>query len=268
MKTCIKCHEIFPLTDQFFGVRNDSPDGYRNDCKLCVKKRRDEWHRKNREDQLHKMKKYRKENIETLIEKKREYNKTNRDIMIRKARNYYEKNRDKVLTQMKEHWFKNKEQISRRRKKRYRDNYETVIEKRKEYTSNNRKMISDRAARYCANRRKGDVEYRILCNLRSRISAALKNSGKSNRTIKLIGCTIAELRKHLSKQFKPGMTWDNYGEWHVDHIVPCACFDLSFPNQQKECFNYKNLRPMWAVDNLKKGTKLERPFQPFLSMQF
>ena len=61
--------------------------------------------------------------------------------------------------------------------------------------------------------------------------------------------------EHIEKQFKPGMTWERYGEWHVDHIRPCASFDLTDPEQQTICFNYENLQPLWAIDNMKKGAK-------------
>jgi hypothetical protein len=266
MKTCVKCHKTLPLTDQFFGIRDDSPDGFRNDCKMCVKKRRDDWHLRNRENQIGKMKKYWVENRESMLRYKAEYNQSNKEVINKKCHDYYGENRVKVLLQMKQHRITNKEQISHRRKKQYRENYEIFMEKRKEYRDKNREMINKTAAFYRANRRKTDTEYKILCNIRTRIRMALKKSSKGGRTTELIGCTIPELRRHLSKQFKPGMSWDNYGEWHIDHIIPCACFNLSFLNQQKECFNYKNLRPMWAVENLRKGAKLDSPFQPYLAM--
>lgn len=60
----------------------------------------------------------------------------------------------------------------------------------------------------------------------------------------------------LEQQFTEGMTWENYGEWHVDHIRPCVSFDLSIPEQQQECFHYTNLQPLWAKDNLQKSDKI------------
>ncbi len=70
----------------------------------------------------------------------------------------------------------------------------------------------------------------------------------------LTGCTPAELMAHLELKFTPGMSWATYGllGWNIDHIKPCENFDLTDPAQQRECFHFTNLQPMWAVDNLKK----------------
>lgn len=268
MKTCIKCGLELPLTEQFFGRRPDSPDGYRNDCKDCVKKRRDGRHKENREDQLCKMKEYWTENIEAMRVYKKEYNQINRDMMVVKCHGYYQENRDKVLVQMKEHRIEHREEISDRRKKRYQERYDEMAAQRTDYYNRNRGRINLQRTKYQSTKRKNDIRYRIYCNLRSRINLALKSSSKSNGTINLLGCSIPELKKHLESQFLPGMTWETYGlrGWHVDHVVPCAVFDFTDPEQQKMCFNYTNLRPLWWLDNLKKGAKLERPFQFPLSL--
>ena len=73
----------------------------------------------------------------------------------------------------------------------------------------------------------------------------------------MLGCSIEFFMEYIEKQFKSGMTWQNYGAWHVDHVRPCASFDLTDHEQQKICFHYSNLQPLWAVDNLKKGAKIE-----------
>lgn len=103
------------------------------------------------------------------------------------------------------------------------------------------------------NKKKTDINYRISQNLGVRIYHALKHNVKSNFTKKLIGCSVEKLKKHLEKQFKPNMNWKNYGKWHIDHIKPCASFDLSKPKEQRKCFNYTNLQSLWAEENLKKG---------------
>jgi hypothetical protein len=95
--------------------------------------------------------------------------------------------------------------------------------------------------------------FRLECNLRTRLRHAVRETVKSARTVELIGCTIPELRAHLEKQFTDGMTWANYGKWHVDHIRPCKSFELSDPEQQRICFHYSNLQPLWAKDNHEKS---------------
>jgi hypothetical protein len=92
-------------------------------------------------------------------------------------------------------------------------------------------------------------------NLRSRVQAVLRRR-KSAATLKLVGCTLDELKQYLEIQFQSGMTWENYGSWHIDHIKPFAAFDdLTDPEQQKEACHYSNLQPLWAEDNIRKGGK-------------
>lgn len=72
----------------------------------------------------------------------------------------------------------------------------------------------------------------------------------------LIGCTMDDFKKWISSQFKDGMSWENYGYngWHIDHIRPCASFDLTKSEEQKRCFHYTNLQPLWAKPNRSKGS--------------
>jgi len=89
----------------------------------------------------------------------------------------------------------------------------------------------------------------------------IKNAGKkkSLKTVQYLGCSIAELMEYLQKQWQPGMSWDNHAlnGWHIDHIRPCASFDLTDIEQQKLCFHYTNLQPLWAEDNLRKSKTWE-----------
>lgn len=103
-------------------------------------------------------------------------------------------------------------------------------------------------------RRRSDLNYRLTGNLRHRVWLALRGHVKSDRTLGLIGCSIDDLRDYLESKFSEGMSWDNYGfyGWHVDHIKPCALFDLTQPQEQRQCFHYSNLQPLWAKDNFSK----------------
>jgi hypothetical protein len=99
---------------------------------------------------------------------------------------------------------------------------------------------------------------KIARTLRARTRKVLVGINKAAATIDLLGCTIEDFRLHLESQFEAGMTWDNYGYhgWHIDHLRPCASFDLTDSAQQYECFNYKNMRPSWRFDNQSKGEKI------------
>ena len=99
----------------------------------------------------------------------------------------------------------------------------------------------------------------MINRLRARMHQALQaqNSYKNSKARELIGCSYQELKQHLQSLFVEGMSWDNFGEWHIDHIRPCASFDLTDPEQQKECFHYTNLQPLWAADNLAKSDTWE-----------
>lgn len=103
----------------------------------------------------------------------------------------------------------------------------------------------------------------ISVKLRNRIHCALAivDAKKAASSIELIGCTITELRQHLEAQFTDGMSWANHGRngWHIDHIRPCVSFDLTDPEQQRQCFHYTNLQPLWAADNIRKGAKWQAP---------
>ncbi len=99
------------------------------------------------------------------------------------------------------------------------------------------------------------------------IRHSLKNGSKTGRHWEtLVDFTIDQLKTHLKKQFKEGMTWDNYGKWHVDHIIPISAFNFEKPEDIdfKRCWSLKNLQPMWRKENIRKSNKLEKPFQPSL----
>jgi len=108
------------------------------------------------------------------------------------------------------------------------------------------------------NRYHTDISYKIKKLVRKRIWQAMKNNSRDNTIKYLLGCSYSQLKQHLENQFKDGMDWDNHGRtgWHIDHIKPCCSFDLSDPEEQKKCFNYTNLQPLWAEDNYKKGRKI------------
>jgi hypothetical protein len=103
-----------------------------------------------------------------------------------------------------------------------------------------------------------DPQFKIAVALRKRVVLALKTRGisKSRSLLELLGCSIPALKEHLENQFRAGMSWANHGKWHVDHIRPCAAFDLTRVEEQKLCFHYSNLQPLWAEENMRKSAKI------------
>jgi hypothetical protein len=103
-----------------------------------------------------------------------------------------------------------------------------------------------------------DTSRKLSKRLRTRISDAVAGRAKIGSAVCDLGCTIDELKTHLESLFQTGMTWDNYGHkgWHIDHIVPLCSFDLSDLDQFKKACHYTNLQPLWAIDNLRKSSKI------------
>tara|TARA_R110002126_G_C10227527_1_gene479687 strand:- start:51 stop:635 length:585 start_codon:yes stop_codon:yes gene_type:complete len=157
----------------------------------------------------------------------------------------FNKERKKLLD------FKNKDHINevRRKRRQTEEGAKRVAADNKRYGIKHRKKLTQKYL----NRRRTDPNFKILTILRGRIKDVLKGHSKSDSTINILGCTIEELWIHLESKFTEGMTRQNHGKWHVDHIIPCASFDLTKPEQQVKCFHYTNLQPLWALDNLKKG---------------
>ena len=171
---------------------------------------------------------------------------------------WYLKNKENVLKKEKNYRDKNKEKISKR--KRIYNQLERVKNKKsslslKYYYKNKEKIFKYRREKY-----KKDPLFKLLHNTRRRIQKILniKDIKKKNSTYELIGCTPNDLKIHLQSKFKEGMSWDNYGfkGWHIDHIKPCASFDLSDIEQQKQCFHYSNLQPLWWWENISKSDKI------------
>ena len=153
-------------------------------------------------------------------------------------------------------------------KEYYKEYYDNWInnnrEKWNKYINNYRKENLEKIREYqniwVKNKYNTDINYRLKTNIRSKITDILnmQNILKKERTIKYLGCSIKEFKIYLENKFQEGMSWDNYGKygWHVDHIIPCSSFDLTDIEQQKICFHYTNLQPLWAKDNLQKSNKI------------
>ena len=159
----------------------------------------------------------------------------------------------------KRYYKNNKEDICEWYKKWAKENREYLREKHTEWREDNKEHVNKYKRDYERKRRAEDPKYRLGVRTRTAVWQLLKERGikKTNKTFELLGYTIEELMNHLEKQFVNGMTWDNYGEWHVDHIRPMSSFNFTSPEDPefKECWRLENLQPLWWPDNLSKGPR-------------
>jgi hypothetical protein len=130
-------------------------------------------------------------------------------------------------------------------------NIETQRARHRRYGKNNRSKITARER----NRVKIDINYYLTRKLRTRIRAAVKNNQKMGSAVSDLGCSIIEFKEYLESKFLLGMTWENRSEWHLDHIKPLSSFDLTSREQFLTACHYTNLQPLWAKDNIQKGSK-------------
>lgn len=209
-------------------------------------------------------------------ERKRRYCEDNKTRLKDKHRNYYLENRVELSAKGKaERAASRPETLKRiralieakkmspeerkRRKsecdKRYRENNkEKILAMRKKHYA----LKGNEQAKAWQKKKMNDIGFRTKKRLRGRIYVALKRGVKSEGTMLLLGCSIDFFKQYFESLFTEGMSWEKYlaGGIHIDHKIPCKNFDLTKPEEQKRCFHYTNLQPLWELDNLRKGTSL------------
>lgn len=223
-----------------------------------------------------------KERIRTLD---KEWRSQNKERVSAKQKEWCARNKDKYMAYQRgwqNEWYsRNKKAISAKRQLHRQENREAVLATkriwnrankdkcraydRKQKKANKDKILARNAAWAKANRKKinarirkrkrEDLNFRIGMRLRIRVCQAVsRNSGKkSAKTMVLLGCSIASFRRYIESRFEPGMTWENI---HLDHIIPCALFDLTKVEHQKTCFHFSNYQPLFARENASKGARL------------
>ena len=238
-KVCSKCNLEKELPN--FRKRKDSKDGFRTECKECS---------------YIVWKNYRDNNDEKIKDQKRKEYVDNREKILLKVKNYREENIDVIRIKDNDRSKKRYQKDPNRYKIYYENNKETILTYKKEWSEKNKEKVKVKRNLYHSLRLKNDVIFRLKCIMRSRLLSFLKtrNISKTNKTFDIVGCSPEFLKEHLETQFSDGMSWDNRGEWHIDHIIP-----LSSAKTEDELYklcHYENLQPLWAEDNLKKSNKI------------
>lgn len=173
---------------------------------------------------------------------------------------YRHANRARLSAKSRAWYAANKERHAALRKAYYAKNRAAVLDLGKEYYLQNKSAIRARERERYAS----DINFRIRRIVRNHArKVAIRGERVRPKTLQFLGCTVSQLRAHLEKQFKPGMTWDNYGlrGWHIDHIIPLAALDLTDDGNMRKVLHYTNLQPLWWRENISKGCRIQAPVQ-------
>jgi hypothetical protein len=247
MKKCTKCKVEKPF--QEFTKQKNGKNGYRSSCKSCCKK----YYEKNKDKLKVKYKETAKIYYEKNKDKVKEYKKRylskdeNKNKQKETAKIYYEKNKEKIL-----------EYRNNYNKIYYEKNKEKIEKTAKIYRKNNKEKITKRKTEYNKKRKKIDSIYKFRICVRESILKAFKrgtNQFKKNaNTETILGCTTEEFIVYIENKFTKGMSLENHGKWHLDHIIP-----LASANTEEDIIklnHYTNFQPLWAKDNISKGCKI------------
>jgi thiol-disulfide isomerase/thioredoxin len=253
MKKCTICGELKPLTD--FHKQKDRKDGYGNWCKPCKSIKKAEQYRENSEHVKAKVAEYRKNNAEKASQAKKKCYENKKDVYLLKNKIRYQEKKEEILDQCKQYRDANKEIIKQRHAAYRTKNKERRDVWQKQYYEANKPARIAYHSAYRKERAKRDHVYALTFIVRRRITLALKyrGSSKPSKTADMLGCSYAFLAKHLESMFTDGMSWENRGKWHVDHIVPLATAKTT--DEVVALCHYTNLQPMWAFENLSKGAR-------------
>lgn len=264
MKTCTKCEKQYPATTKYFFAGSGYAGGLRSKCKTCMAGEVAARRRENKSTP----------NADELIKKTcskclQDLPATLKYFFAEKNGKYGLRSKCKACFYSESKKLKSKPSYLAKAKdyrlKHYRKNRDKYALRWREYYAKNKAtLIAKSIDRY-----RSDPVARLHQNVSRAIRSSLSYGTKRRKKWEsLVGYTTLDLKQHLEKQFKPGMTWENYGEWHIDHIIPVAVFNFgSYEHEDfKRCWALKNLQPMWAKENISKGARLETHFQPALQL--
>lgn len=183
---------------------------------------------------------------------KRDYYKSEKGKAARKK--YSEENSDKIRQTKRNNYQRN---IERERQRR-RDDYSKHKEKRKQYNAEYRKKNRSKLNKYYRERRINDTEFKINTYMRNMIGRIVNRGyDKTKPTCEILGYDTKDLMCHIESQFIDDMSWSNYGDWHIDHIIPVVKWLEVGVDDPKVINALDNLQPLWAKDNLSKGSKIQ-----------
>ena len=219
---------------------------------------------KERDREVRRARYLRKRDVER--EQQRIYREQNRERIREQQRAYRAKNRDELNAKQRAGRAADPEKHRERDRARHKtpEQRAKAVEKTRRWVAANKERHLAWVRNYRIRKLHEDPAYKAKLAMRRRFYMALRNqvydgwSIRSGEAVRLLGCTMAEFVSHIESLWLPGMNWSNWsrGGWHIDHILPLAAFDLTEDSQRQKACHYTNLRPLWAKDNLAKGSKV------------
>lgn len=159
----------------------------------------------------------------------------------------------------RKYYFANPEKMKAKRDKWYAANKNYHYALSRKWRKDNPIRIKELQKRY-NDKKVSTIKGRLSSSMAGGIYKSLKRKKKGYHWESIVNFTVEQLKEHLENQFKDGMSWDNYGKWHIDHIIPITFFHYNSFNdvEFKMCWRLENLQPLWATDNIRKGNKVRR----------
>lgn len=201
----------------------------------------------------HNRKQYLK-NREARLAAQKAYCEANREARIAYNKEYAEKNKEIIAAQRKAYREANCERRKQSLREWYLKNAEYAKQQAKQYRIANKDKVREWHKIYRKERMAVDPVYALTIKIRALVNIKLISGGytKRSQTHKILGCSYPDFKLHIERQFFDGMSWDNHGEWHLDHIVPIAT--ATCEDDVIRLNHYTNFQPLWAIDNLRKGS--------------
>lgn len=202
------------------------------------------------------MREYRARNRDRIKQQRKEYLSNNKEKIKEQRRKYYRNHRQESLEYASLHRQKNRNVINEKRRTYYSLHKEKCQSYSSAYKKKNKERVNAYNSSYVKHRKEKDSLFRLRISIRSLISMYVnKHYRKNKRTEDILGCSMEEFYKYIETKFQDGMSWDNYGKWHLDHIKP-----ISLAKTEEEIYElnrYTNFQPLWAIDNFRKSNKFD-----------
>jgi hypothetical protein len=198
---------------------------------------------------------YYETNKEKIKEQKKAYREANKEKIKEQKKAWYKSNKEKIKKRRKAWYESNKEKRKDHQKAYYKANKEKIKAYQKAWCGTNREKIKETKKSYMKRRLKEDPLFAVKEKLRKCVYHSFRRiaQNKSIDTQTLLSCSWQEAKEHFERLFKEGMSWENHGEWHIDHIRPVS----SFAEDELHLMNHiSNLQPLWSEENLSKRAKL------------